>query len=186
MMTITSSMMMMPCLVDPVGAEVATQSNSGLQHSSILGAWVCRAGCGAGGRVKSRFASSTLFLSLLDPVCFCCSCSGMNHAAPQGSILGADFPVGNINIEACEGLLNDVLEAFLLPTNWSFAIAELTIYELFWQAVIRHPYHVACPSHLSFLQYNLNTGDACSCEDFCVRHHVLSLDAQNNPQTFCI
>ena len=34
MMTITSSMMMMmSCLVDPVGAEVANQSNSGLQHS---------------------------------------------------------------------------------------------------------------------------------------------------------
>ena len=45
MMTITSSMMMMTsCLVDPVGAEVANQSNSGLQHSSTLGAWVCRAG----------------------------------------------------------------------------------------------------------------------------------------------
>ena len=42
MMTITYSMMMMmtSCLVDPVGAEVANQSNSGLQHSSTLGAWV--------------------------------------------------------------------------------------------------------------------------------------------------
>ena len=46
MMTITPSMMMMmsSCLVDPVCAEVANQSNSGLQHSSIFGAWVCRAG----------------------------------------------------------------------------------------------------------------------------------------------
>ena len=45
MMTITSSMMMtMSCLLDPVGAEVANQSNSGLQHSSTLGAWVCRPG----------------------------------------------------------------------------------------------------------------------------------------------
>ena len=46
MMTITSSMMMMimSCLVDPVGAEVANESNCGLQHSSTLGAWVCRAG----------------------------------------------------------------------------------------------------------------------------------------------
>ena len=35
MMTITSSMMM-SCLVDPVAAEVANQSNSGLQHSSTL------------------------------------------------------------------------------------------------------------------------------------------------------
>ena len=34
----------MSCLVDPVGAEVANQSNSGLQHSSTLGAWVCWAG----------------------------------------------------------------------------------------------------------------------------------------------
>ena len=33
-MTITSSMMMMmSCLVGPVGAEVANQSNSGLQHT---------------------------------------------------------------------------------------------------------------------------------------------------------
>ena len=39
MMTITSSMMMMmSCLVDPVGADVANQFNSGLQHSSTLGA----------------------------------------------------------------------------------------------------------------------------------------------------
>ena len=45
MMTITSSMMMMmSCLVDPVCAEVVNQSNSGLQHSSTLVAWVCRAG----------------------------------------------------------------------------------------------------------------------------------------------
>ena len=47
MMTMTPSMMMMvSCLVDPVGAEVYNQSNfySGPQHSSTLGAWVCRAG----------------------------------------------------------------------------------------------------------------------------------------------
>ena len=43
MMTIISSMMM-SCLVDPVGAEVANQSNSGLQHSSTLRAWVCLVG----------------------------------------------------------------------------------------------------------------------------------------------
>ena len=83
-----------------MGAEVANQSNSGLQHASTHGAWVCRAGWGAGDRLKSRFASSALFLSLRDPVCFCCSCSGMNHTAPQGSILGTDFPVGDINVEA--------------------------------------------------------------------------------------
>ena len=106
-MTITSSMiMMMSCLVDPVCAD------SGLQHSSTLGAWVCRAG-----RVKSRFASRALFLSLRDPVCVCCSCFVMNHTTPQGSILGIDFPVGDINVEACEGLLKGILEAFLLPTN---------------------------------------------------------------------
>ena len=37
----------------------------------------------------------------------------MNHTAPQGSIMGTDFPVGNINAEACEGLLKGVFEAFL-------------------------------------------------------------------------
>ena len=37
MMTITySMMMMMSCLADPVGAEVANQSNSCLHHSSSL------------------------------------------------------------------------------------------------------------------------------------------------------
>ena len=54
----------------------------------------------------------------------------MNHTAPQGSILGTDFPVGNIDVKACdscEGLLKGVLEAFPLPTNWSFAVAELAI-----------------------------------------------------------
>ena len=55
MMAITSSMMMMiMMLVGPVRADVTNQSNSGLQHSSTLGAWVCRAGRAAGGRVKSR------------------------------------------------------------------------------------------------------------------------------------
>ena len=45
MMTITySMMMMMSYFVDPVGAEVAIQSNSGMQHSSTLRTWVCRAG----------------------------------------------------------------------------------------------------------------------------------------------
>ena len=45
MMTITySMMMMMSCLVDPVGAEVANQFNSRPHHSSTLGAWVCWAG----------------------------------------------------------------------------------------------------------------------------------------------
>ena len=38
MMTITSSMVLIiSCLVDPVGAEVANQSNSGLQCSSTFG-----------------------------------------------------------------------------------------------------------------------------------------------------
>ena len=41
----------------------------------------------------------------------------MNHSAPQGSVLGRDFLVGDINVEACEGLLKGVLEPFLLPTN---------------------------------------------------------------------
>ena len=54
-------------------------------------------------------------MSLRDPDCFCCSCSGMNHTAPQGSILGRDSPVGDINYEAREGLHKDVREAFLLP-----------------------------------------------------------------------
>ena len=45
---------------------------------------------------------------------------------------------------------------------------------------------MACPSHLRFLQYSVNARDACSCEDFCVRDHVLPLDAQNSPQTFCM
>ena len=51
----------------------------------------------------------------------------MDHTAPQESILGTDFPVGHINVEACEGLLKGVLEAFLLPTKLSFSVAELTI-----------------------------------------------------------
>ena len=67
--------------------------------------------------MKSRLAISALFLSLRYPVCICCSCSGMNHTAPQGSILGTYFSVGDINVEACEGLLKGILEAFLLPTN---------------------------------------------------------------------
>ena len=65
----------------------------------------------------SRFASSARFLSLRDPVCFCCPGSGMNHTAPQWSILDTDFPVGDINVEAYEGLLEGILEAFLLPTK---------------------------------------------------------------------
>ena len=32
----------------------------------------------------------------------------------------------------------------------------------------------------------MNARDGCTCEDFCVRDHVLPLDAQNNPQTFCM
>ena len=31
--------------------------------------------------------------------------------------MGTDFPVGEIDVEPCEGLLTGVLEAFLLPTN---------------------------------------------------------------------
>ena len=46
MTTITYSMMMtiVSCLVDPVGAEVANQSKSGLQHSSTLGTLVLYVG----------------------------------------------------------------------------------------------------------------------------------------------
>ena len=51
----------------------------------------------------------------------------MNHTAPQESILATYFLVVEINYEACDGLLNGVLEAFILPTNGSFAVAELTI-----------------------------------------------------------
>ena len=38
----------------------------------------------------------------------------MNHTASQGSILGTDFPVGDIDVEACEVLLKGVLEAFFI------------------------------------------------------------------------
>ena len=41
----------------------------------------------------------------------------MKHTAPHGSILGTDFPVGDINVEACESLLNGILEAVISPTN---------------------------------------------------------------------
>ena len=51
----------------------------------------------------------------------------MNHTAQQGSILETDFPVGDINVESCEGLLKDSLEAFISPTKWSFSVAEITI-----------------------------------------------------------
>ena len=144
MMTITSSMMMlMSCLVYPVSAEVQ------FWPVALYGAWLCRAGWGAGGIVKSRIASSALFLSLRDHVCFCCSCSGMNHTAPQGSILGTDFLVGDINVEACEGILKGVLEAFLLPTNWSFSVAELTII----RAVLAGSHHasecITWPAHIT-------------------------------------
>ena len=47
----------------------------------------------------------------------------MNHTAPQGSILGTGFPVGDIDVKSCEGLLTGVLEAFLLSSNCSFAVA---------------------------------------------------------------
>ena len=43
----------------------------------------------------------------------------MNHTAPQGSILGTDFPVGDINGEACESLLKGILGSFLFPSNSS-------------------------------------------------------------------
>ena len=77
--------------------------------------------------LKFRLASRALFLSLRHPVCFCCSCFGINHTAPQGSILGTDFPVGDINVEPCEGLLRGILEAFLLPTKAGERHQELTI-----------------------------------------------------------
>ena len=41
----------------------------------------------------------------------------MNRSAPQGSILGTCFPVGDIDVRDCERLLKGVLEAFLVPTN---------------------------------------------------------------------
>ena len=57
------------------------------------------------------------FFCIRDRDCFCCSCSGMNHTAPQGSILSTNFPVGDINVEACEGRIKGVLEGFLLSTK---------------------------------------------------------------------
>ena len=127
-MTIASSMMAMSCLVDPVGAAVANQSNSGLQHFHTRGIHRPYVGPAEALGVKFRLASRALFLSLRHRVCFCCSCSGMNHTAPQGSILGTDFrPVGDINVEPCEGLLRGILEAFLLPTKAGERHQELTI-----------------------------------------------------------
>ena len=41
----------------------------------------------------------------------------MNHTASQGSILGTDFPVGDIGVKACEGLVKGVLEAFSCPST---------------------------------------------------------------------
>ena len=53
----------------------------------------------------------------------------------------------NINVEACDGLLKGVLEAFLLPTNWSFSVAELTII-CFGRG--SSGFRVTCPSHLTW------------------------------------
>ena len=36
------------------------------------------------------------------------------------------------------------------------------------------------------MQHSVNARDACSYEHFCVRDHVLPLDAQYDPQTFCM
>ncbi len=71
----------------------------------------------------------------------------MIHTAPQGSILGTYFPVGDIDVEASEGLLKGVLEAFLLPTNWSFAVAELTIKSCFGRR--SSGIRVTWPAHLT-------------------------------------
>ena len=49
-----------------------------------------------------------------------------------------------------------------------------------------HPFHVPCPISLELSALECECWDACSCEDFCVRDHVLPLDAQDYPQTFCI
>ena len=77
--------------------------------------------------MKSHIASSALFLSLRDPVCFCCSCCGITHTVPRGSILGTDFPAGHIGVKTCEGLLKGVLEASLFPTlNITTQILTLT------------------------------------------------------------
>ena len=54
-------------------------------------------------------ASGTLFLSLCDRVFFTCSCSGRNDTAPHGLFLGESFPVADIDVTACEGLLKGVL-----------------------------------------------------------------------------
>ena len=56
-----------------------------------------------------------IFLSHRDPDCFCCTSSGMNHTAPHGSIMGTYFPVGDIDVEACEGLLKGDLKRFFCP-----------------------------------------------------------------------
>ena len=119
MMTITSSMMMMmSCLADLWVRR--WKSNSGLQHSFTLG--VCRAGRGAGGRVKSRYASSALFLSLRDPVCFCCSCSSrpMNHTALQGSILHTDYPLATLMLKLVIVFFRVSLKRFFCPPTDRF------------------------------------------------------------------
>ena len=95
-------------------------------------------------RIKSRFASSMLSLRIHDRVSLQRSGSGVYHVLSHGSILRTCFPVG---FKACEGLLEGILEAFLLPTNWSFAVAR---------SKAHHKRAVLAGSHRAYILHGQN------------------------------
>ena len=75
---------------------------------------------------------------------------------PSGSVHGSGLPRAGINVALLHISLDDVLEAFSLPSNGTLALPELGEENLLWESSIRHPYDVSSPAKLMANNHRLD------------------------------
>lgn len=79
----------------------------------------------------------------------------------------------SVSIERSSERTSGIFEVLTLPSDRALALAELTVEQLLWDAVVRHAGDVACPSDLGITHDEDDAGGVSSSEDFCVRDFIL-------------
>ena len=100
---------------------------------------------------------------------------------PYGTLLGNSRPRVDVDVLFLHARLEDVLEAFFLPSPGTVTLTELGEDNLLRESVVRHPDKVAGPTKLMADNHRLNAGGICLREDTDVGTSVLPLDSEDLP-----
>ena len=80
---------------------------------------------------------------------------------PSGTLLGNSLPRVDVDVTFPHARLEDVLEAFFLPSPGKFTLTELGEEKLLRESVVRHLHKVTGPTKLLADNHRLNAGGFC-------------------------